>query len=104
MESYKVSYTITGKSYDAADNGKEMTLTFDVTVEFSYDPDTYGNGYYMGIKGKDEPFGFSGYDIRYDHDFDPKNKMAYVMGFFANRYSGSKHSWKLKALSIKEVS
>lgn len=102
MESYKVSYTITGKSYDPADNGKEMTLTFDVTVEFSYDPDTYGNGYSMGISGKGEPFGFTGYDIRYDRDFDPANKMAYVMQFYATKYSGAYGSWKLKELSIKE--
>ena len=102
MESYKVTYTISGTSFDPADNGKEMTLTFDVTVEFSYDPDTYGNGYYMGVTGKGEPFGCSFYDIRYDKEFSPSNKMEYVLRFFANKYSGKNGSWKLKKLFIEE--
>ena len=43
---------------------------FKAQIEFSCDPNTYGNGYYMGVKSSAEVFGFQAYDIRYDHDFD----------------------------------
>lgn len=102
MESYKVAITILGHD----DDGNERLISQDATIDFSYDPDTYGNGYYMGITGKDEPFGCSCYDIRYDQDFDPKNKMAYIALFYDTMYSGERGAWKwkLKELSIKEVS
>lgn len=55
------------------------------TVEFHCDPDQYGNGYSMGISGLDEPFGFQGYDIRYDNDFHENNKILYITKFFTER-------------------
>lgn len=101
MESYKVTYKIHGISFD--DDKTEMTLVEDVKIMFSYDDEDYGNGYYMAIKGKCEPFGLSSYDIRYDMDFNPADKMGYITSFYRNLYSGEGRKWKLMSISIEEI-
>lgn len=103
MCNFKVTYTVRGKSFIPADNGKEISKTFDVSAVFSKRSGTYGNGYSMCIEGKSEPFGYSLYDIRYDTGFDPENMIAYILQFYANQYSGENGSWKLTAISVSEA-
>lgn len=80
------------------EDGEEME--YEATVEFSYTPNDYGNGHYMGLRS----FGsLEAYDIRYDSDFQRDNKPSYITQFFQNRHSGKNHSWKLTGISIKEA-
>lgn len=88
---YHVSKAETGESY-----------TGEAVVAFAYDPEGYGNGYSMGIESKDEAFGFSAYDIRYDTGFDRNQKITYVARFYDHRYTGNNGSWKLLGIRIWE--
>ena len=72
-------------------------------ISFSYDPDTYGNGFYMYVEGKDQPFGGQGYDIRYDTDFDSDYPMGFILSFYANRYDGKNGAWKLTGIRVHEA-
>lgn len=101
MESYRVTYKIHGISFE--DDKTEMTVEETVKVSFSYDDEDYGNGYYMAVKGKCEPFGISVYDIRYETDFNPDEKMAYIVSCYQSRYPGRGRKWKLLSISIEEL-
>lgn len=76
---------------------------FDAMIDFRHNPDDYGNGYHMGIRSKEESFGYDGYDIRYDKDFDPENIITYIVAFYAKRFSGKRDSWKLVGISVDET-
>ena len=84
-------------------NNKGTTKVYNAKVSFSYNPDTYGNGYYMGIESDLEPFGFSSYDIRYDTEFNKEEKMVYIMQFFSNRFNGKNGAWKMIGIKIHEA-
>ena len=104
---YLVTYHIVGTDYNAEPNslGERPTagLMFKVKVSFSYDPDDYGNGYYMGVEGENEPWGCGCYDIRYDGKFNPKKKISYIAKFFENRYDGENGAWTLLGIKIAEA-
>lgn len=76
------------------------------TIAFDCDPDQYGNGFSMYIKGLGEPFGGQGYDIRYDKDFRKEHMMEYIVSFYANRYDGKPYEygthWKLMGIRVSE--
>lgn len=101
MESYRVTYKIHGISFE--DDKTEMTVEETVEIKFSYDDEDYGNGYYMAEKGKSVPFGTGYYDIRYDTDFNPDEKMTYIVSCYQNRYSGKDGKWKLLGISVEEL-
>ena len=84
-------------------NGDGESETIHAQVSFSHNPDTYGNGYYMNIKSREEPFGRQGYDIRYDTEFTPEDKLLYIAKFYAARYDGKDGRWKLIGLRIHEA-
>ena len=100
-EQYKVSYHIAGRKYNDPE-GAMTTLIFSVKVSFHYNPDDYGNGYYMNIEGENEPFGNSYIDIRYDRDFHRAKKISYIASYFENRYDGKNGAWKLLGINIHE--
>jgi len=78
-------------------------LTFENRISFSYDPDTYGNGFYMYVKGKNEPFGGQAYDIRYDKEFRHDFPIAYILSFYASRYNGKNGAWKMTGIRVHEA-
>lgn len=94
---YKVSVHL-------ARNGE--AYAFDAIVSFAHNPDTYGNGYYMGIESKEEPFGFQSYDIRYDKDFCSDFMIEYIVQFFSRKFDGktTKYdtNWKLTGIRVHE--
>ncbi len=98
---YNVVYTIMGKDYNDP-NKASRKLTFKVEIEFSYDPDDYGNGYYMDVEGENEPWGFSGYDIRYDTKFNPEKKISYIARFFEETNNGQNGAWILLGIAIEK--
>lgn len=91
---YKVTYHLSN------DEGEAYTGT--AIVSFARRVDDYGNGYHMGIDSKDEAFGFSSYDIRYDTGFDRNQKITYIARFYDSRYTGNNGSWKLLGIRIWE--
>lgn len=68
------------------------------TIDFSYKSGDYGNGYHMGVYGLGEAFGIGCYDIRYETEFDPKEKILWIMKFLNNDYGD-----RIKKISIEEV-
>ena len=86
-------------------NGKSLEI--EANIEFCYDPEDYGNGYYMHVESKEEPFGGQLYDIRYDKDFNPDYLMEYIMAFYSRRFDGkpTKYDvkWKLIGIRIHEA-
>lgn len=85
------------------DSGDGATHEYHVVVEFACQENDYGNGYHMCVRGDNEPFGFTVYDIRYDTDFDKDNKIPYIVQLFAYRYTGEDGSWKLIGISVHEA-
>lgn len=85
----------------SGNTGKAMS--FDNRISFSCDPDTYGNGFYMYVEGKNEPFGGQAYDIRYDKEFHRDFPIAYILSFYANRYNGKNGAWKLTGIRVFEA-
>ena len=84
-------------------DGKGCTETLKGTIEFDCDPDQYGNGYGMGIRGLGEAFGFQGYDIRYDKNFRSDDMIGYIVRFYTNRYTGKDGWWKLVGIRVFEA-
>lgn len=96
---FSIVWTASGNDFDGTPAIDENRAK----VFFDYDPDDYGNGYYMTIKGKKEPFGCSVYDIRYDRDFNPNDMEGYISRTIRQRYAkgGWDGSWKLQDISIQ---
>lgn len=95
-------YDITVQIEDPnTEEGMHSGLTFDLTANFAYDPETYGNGYSVSINGKDF---FNVYDLRYNHEFNRKNKILWLATWAENYWSGENGSWKLRSLKISRVS
>lgn len=92
---YNVAYSL------ANDEGRIETVKG--TVEFSHDPTTYGNGYYMYIETPAEPFGGQAYDIRYDKDFNKHKIVTYFTDFLESRYNGQNGAWRFIGLRIIEA-
>lgn len=96
-EQYKVTVHL-------AKNGE--AYTFEAKISFAYDPDQYGNGYYMGVESKEEPFGLQSYDIRYNKDFDPDYLIEFIVLFYSRRFDGKKTKydtkWKMTGIRVCE--
>ena len=88
-----------------ARNGE--SYVFDAQIEFQHIPNQYGNGYYMGVKSKEEAFGFQSYDIRYDKDFNPAFPIEYITMFYSRRFDGKETEydtkWKLTGIRVHEA-
>lgn len=84
-------------------DGKGTTGIYKAKVSFSYNPATYGNGYYMGIESVLEPFGIGSYDIRYDNAFHIGHEIPYIVQFYSNTYTGKNGSWKLIGIRVHEA-
>ena len=88
-----------------AKNGE--AYTFDAKISFAYDPEQYGNGYYMAVESKEEPWGLQSYDIRYDKDFNPDFLVEYIVNFYSRRFDGKKTEydtkWKLTGIRVFEA-
>lgn len=102
MNKEDMSYKVTALIEDP-NTQKDMYsgMTLDMDVIFAYDPDTYGNGHSVTIKGKN--FGVNAYDLRYDRDFDRNLKMSWITNWAEKYWSGQEESWKLKSLQIIRV-
>ena len=98
---YSVTFQITGKDYNTGEENSKLVV--DAKVEFYHHPNDYGNGYGMLIKSSVEPFGYQGYDIRYDTEFRESEMLSYIVRFFSNRYNGKNGAWKLIGITVLET-
>lgn len=92
---YRMKVTITDPN---TPKGMMSELFFDLACNFSYNPDTYGNGYYVSIQSKD--FYKQLIDLRYDKTFDRNNKEKWLKEWANNYWTGENGTWSIKHLEI----
>ena len=85
-----------------ADPETKVGMTSDLFMKlvcfFAYDPEQYGNGHWLKIKGSE---GFEGHiDLRYDTDFDRNNKIEYLEKWAKNYWSGKNGAYYVKSIEI----
>ena len=95
---YNMKVTITDPNTPA---GMFSELFFDLRCAFVYDEDTYGNGHYVSIGGKE--FYKQVIDLRYDTSFDRDNKMKWLTDWAYSYWSGKDGAWTIKSLEISKV-
>lgn len=95
---YKMKASLTDPN---TEDGLVSHLCFELDCNFCYDPEQYGNGHYVSIKGK----GFSPecYDLRYDRSFDRNNKAKWLEEWAKNYWSGKNGAWAIKTLEITKA-
>lgn len=96
----KEQYTLT---YYVTKEGEGKTEIIKGKIEFSCDPEDYGNGYTMYIETPAEQFGGQAYDIRYDTTFLETPRIAWIVNYFCNRYDGKDRRWKLIGIRVHEA-
>lgn len=95
---YKMKVTITDP--DTKD-GMFSSLYFALDCKFVYNPEQYGNGYYVSIKCKE--FYKQIIDLRYDKTFDRNNKEKWLENWARNYWSGKNGAWAIRTLEIIKV-
>lgn len=70
--------------------------TLQYEIQFSTDPEDYGNGTYLRIG--DDLY----YDIRYDMNYNPKREILYLTEWASNRWSGENGSRELITIQINK--
>lgn len=73
--------------------------TLNLRAVFSYNEDTYGNGYYLGIKGVKGTDFEQYFDIRYDN-FNPNNPEPFLLNWIYNNWTGDRGSYDVVSLNI----
>lgn len=81
--------------------GMVSELFFDLACNFTYNPDRYGNGYYVSIQSKE--FYKQLIDLRYDKTFDRNNKEEWLKSWANDYWNGENGAWKIKKLLIKKI-
>lgn len=80
---------------------KTASKVWDLKATFFFDPEQYGNGHYVLIKGKE---GFEHhYDIRYDTSFRKANKIGWLEDWARSYWSGKNGAWNITHLEISKI-
>lgn len=96
---YKMKITL--ENPNAAEYDLKSPLELVLECKFSYNSDTYGNGHYVSIQGKN--FSKLIFDIRYDKNFNRNNKTEWLEKWAKNYWSGENGSWKLTKIEIIKI-
>lgn len=81
--------------------GMNSTLILKMRAEFSHDPNTYGNGYYLAIIGQE---GFQNlYDLRYNDSFRKDKKEDFLKAWASAYWSGTNGAYRLDDLKIERT-
>ena len=95
---YKMNVTIYNPE---TPEGMTSNIFLSLDCRFFYDPNQYGNGHYLTIKGDR---GFENhYDIRYDYDFKRNDKPGYLEKWARSYWSGKDGAYTIKSLEIHKV-
>lgn len=71
--------------------------------EFEENKDTYGNGFYLGMKPTSGKGMMSVYDLRYDKEFHRKRKAEFLIYYAETFFSGKNGAWKLVSATVDYV-
>ena len=82
--------------------GMSSQLLLKLTALFHYNPKQYGNGYYLSIKSNISDFSCQ-YDIRYDKNFNPDDKISYLTQWANTYWSGKNGAYKVDELTINKI-
>ena len=96
---YKMIVTI---SDPETKKGMNSTMVMDLRAEFSYNPETYGNGYYLAIYNENKSF-LNSYDLRYDDSFHKHDKLGFLASWAANYWTGTEGAYKIDKLTIEHL-
>lgn len=104
---YKMKVTITDPH---TEENMFSSLNFNLDCKFTYNPEQYGNGYYVTITsnkffchGTDLRIYGQGFDLRYDKSFDRNNKAKWLEEWAKNYWNGKNGAWAIKTLEIIKV-
>ena len=81
--------------------GMTSDLMFNLSCSFTYDPEQYGNGHFVSISGRE--FCQQVIDLRYDTDFDPDFKIAFLGKWAEDYWSGTNGAYAIKKCEIRKV-
>lgn len=96
-----MKYTMKVTIYDPEiPQGFSSDLQLVLKVCFTHNPDTYGNGHHVIIRGKMLPFGREIYDLRYSKTFDRNHKEEWLEDWAYFYWSGKRGAYKLKKIEI----
>ena len=84
------------------ESGMSNQMVLKLNAAFSHNPKTYGNGYFLAIADEEERFRNS-YDLRYDKEFDPKAKIAYLEKWVRGYWNGENGAFVLRSIDIREA-
>lgn len=83
--------------------GMSSDVLYKIECIFTYDPEQYGNGYWLRMK-KRGPEGFVNHvDLRYDKNFDRNDKLAYLERWAKNYWSGQNGAYCLKSIRFEKL-
>lgn len=83
--------------------GMSSDLLYKIDCYFSHDPEQYGNGYFLALKKRGRE-GFENHiDLRYDYEFNPDNKPAFLEKWARSYWSGENGAYAVKSLEIAKT-
>lgn len=97
---YKIKVTITDT---CAKENMFSSLNFILDCKFTYNPEEYGNGYYVMITSNGDGFYGQGIDLRYDKTFDRNNKEKWLENWAKNYWNGEDGAYVVDTLKIEQV-
>lgn len=83
------------------EEGMSSDIVLKLTCSFHYDPQDYGNGFYVHITMDG---GFENlYDLRYDKSFRKEIKEMWLLEWAHNYWSGKNGAYAIKRLAIERI-
>lgn len=84
------------------EKGMSSQVFLNLIAVFHHDKKQYGNGYYLRIENESGSFS-NYYDLRYDTDFKPSDKIGYLIQWANNYWSGKNGAYKIDKLIINNI-
>ena len=77
---------------------KDKVVSLHLIASFAHNPNQYGNGYSLNIKGEN---GFDlYYDLRYDKEFSKSTKEEYLLSWAKSYWCGTNGAYRLIQFEI----
>ena len=80
---------------------EEETMSFEMSWEFAYNEDDYGNGHHALVKS--EAFPTTAYDLRYDTSFNRNKKEEWLVRWAKNYWNGENGAWAVKSVEVTKA-
>ena len=97
-----LNYKITVEIYDPdTPVGKLSSLRLYLFCEVYYNPNDFGNGCYVSIRG--EGFTSTVIDVRYDKSFNFDEADVWLNNWAKNYWNGCNGAWSIKSLQILKI-